>query len=62
MTPEQRIGAFDAWLQDRDQEQARRLRFCRSEHRRLLLKTEAAELDAIRAEFSRLVLEERVAA
>lgn len=51
---EQRLGEFAAWLQDREADYARRLRFTRSE-RRVLLKTEAAELSVIRARFDRLL-------
>lgn len=49
---EQRLGEFAAWLEDREAEFARRLRFTRSDCR-VLLKTEAAELSVIRARFDR---------
>lgn len=52
------VQTFAAWIDERGEAQAQRLRFSHTEHRRLLLKTEAAELEAIREAFYRFALEE----
>jgi hypothetical protein len=55
MSIEEAATEFAAWLEHRNSEFERRLRFTHSENGRLTLKTEAAELHVIQAKFNELV-------